>query len=129
MPVTYRYDAVTNRLTTRCEGAVTQSEVIEHFRQLGRDSRLRPNCCVLLDVSFQTRLPTADQLNEIAAFMEDMQDHVPFGRCAVVAIEDLSYGVGRMFQGFAWPMFTGMRIFRSNAEALAWLDEAAESVE
>ncbi|HTK96456.1 MAG TPA: STAS/SEC14 domain-containing protein [Pseudomonadales bacterium] len=129
MPVTYRYDAVTNRLTTRCEGAVTQSEVIEHFRQLGRDSRLRPNCCVLLDVSFQTRLPTADQLNEIAAFMEDMQDLVPFGRCAVVAIEDLSYGVGRMFQGFAWPMFTGMRIFRSNAEALAWLDEAAESVE
>lgn len=125
MPVTYRYDEFTNRLMTRCEGAVTQQEVIEHFRQLGRDARVRPHCDVLLDVSFQTRLPTADQMNEIAAVMEDMQELVPFGRCAVVGSEDLTYGLGRMFQGFAWPMFTGMRIFRNNADAVAWLNEEA----
>ena len=28
-----------------------------------------------------------------------------------------------MFQGFAWPMFTGMRIFVNNADAVTWLDE------
>ena len=125
MPVTYRYDDFTNRLMTRCEGAVTQAEVIEHFRQLGRDARLRPDCDVLLDLAFQTRLPTAEQMNEVAAFMEDMQHLVRFGRCAVIAPEDLAYGLGRMFQGFAWPMFTGMRIFRNNADAIAWLDEDA----
>jgi hypothetical protein len=123
VPVTYRYDEFTNRLMTRCEGAVTKDEVMEHFRQLGRDARLRPLCDVLLDVSFQTRLPTADQLNEIAAVMEDMHELTPFGRCAVVASEDLTYGLGRMFQGFAWPMFTGMRIFRNNVDARAWLDD------
>ena len=125
MPVTYRYDEVANRLTTRCEGAVTQAEVLEHFRQLGRDSRLRPNCDVLLDLTFQTRLPTADQMSEIAAVMEDMQDLVSFGRCAGVAPEDLVYGLGRMFQGFAWPMFTGMRVFRNNVDAVTWLDDGA----
>ena len=123
MPVTYRYDEFTNRLVTRCEGAVTQQEVFDHFRQLGRDARLRPLCDVLLDVSFQTRLPTADQLNEIAAVLEDMHELMPFGRCAVVAPEDLAYGLGRMFQGFAWPMFTGMRVFRNNSDAVTWLNE------
>ena len=78
---------------------------------------------MLLDVSFQTRLPTADQLNQIAAVMEDMHELVPFGRCAVVASEDLAYGLGRMFQGFAWPMFTGMRVFRNNSDAVTWLNE------
>lgn len=122
MPVTYRYDEFANRLMTRCQGAVTQAEVMEHFRQLGRDSRLRPNCDVLLDLTFQARLPTADQLNEIAAVMEDMHDLVSFGHCAIIAPEDLAYGLGRMFQGFAWPMFTGMRVFRNSVDAVAWLD-------
>jgi hypothetical protein len=125
VPVSYRYDDFTNRLTTRCEGAVTQAEVVEHFRQLGRDARLRPNCDVLLDLTFQTRLPTADQMNDVAAVMEDMHELMPFGRCAVIAPEDLAYGLGRMFQGFAWPMFTGMRIFRNQADAVTWLDEEA----
>jgi len=122
VPVTYRYDEFANRLMTRCQGAVTQAEVMEHFRQLGRDSRLRPNCDVLLDLTFQARLPTADQLNEIAAVMEDMHDLVSFGHCAIIAPEDLAYGLGRMFQGFAWPMFTGMRVFRNSVDAVAWLD-------
>ena len=122
MPVTYRYDEFANRLMTRCQGAVTQAEVMEHFRQLGRDSRLRPNCDVLLDLTFQARLPTADQLNEIAAVMEDMHDLVSFGHCAIIAPEDLAYGLGRMFQGFAWPMFTGMRVFRNSVDAVTWLD-------
>lgn len=111
---------------TRCEGAVTKTEVIEHFRQLGRDSRLRPNCDVLLDLTFQMGLPTAEQMNEIAAYMEDMQYLVRFGRCALIAPEDLTYGLGRMFQGFAWPMFTGTRIFRNTVDAIGWLDREEE---
>ena len=127
MPVSYRYDASTNRLTTRCEGAVTQQEVIEHFRQLGRDGRLRPGCDVLLDLSFQEALPTSDQMNDIMAIIEDIHDLVPFGRCAVIAPEDLTYGLGRMFQGFAWPMFIGVRVYRTNADAVSWLDAGAAS--
>ena len=70
-------------LMTRCEGAVTQ---------LGGDwstfassdatrgcGRIRD---VLLDLTFQTRLPTADQMNDIAAVMEDLHELMPFGRCA-----------------------------------------------
>ena len=123
MPVTYRYDEFANRLITRCEGAITYADVMEHFRQLTRDARLKPNSDVLLDLAFLITLPTAQQVNEVATMLEDMRELVPFGRCAVVAPEDVVYGLGRMFQGFAWPVFTGIRVFRSHADAINWLNE------
>ena len=123
MPVTYRYDEFANRLLTRCEGTVTYAEVMAHFRQLTRDSRLRPNSDVLLDLSFMISSPTGEQMSEVTATLEDMHDLVSFGHCAVVAPEDVAYGLARMFQGFGWPLFTGMRVFRAHADAIAWLDE------
>ena len=123
MSVTYRYDELANRLLTRCEGAVTYGEVMEHFRQLTRDARLKPNCDVLLDLSFMVGSPTGNQMSEVTATLEEMQELVPFGRCAVVGPEDVPYGLGRMFQGHAWPLFTGIRVFRTHADAINWLNE------
>jgi hypothetical protein len=123
MPITYRYDDLANRLVTRCEGGVRFQEVVEHFRRLGRDRRIKPGCDVILDLSFQTAMPTSEQLDDIAAIIEDVVEIIPFGRCAVIAPQDLVYGLGRMFQGFTWPLFTGTKVLRNNAEAIAWLDE------
>ena len=126
MPIAYRYDGFANRLSTRSEGVVTLSEISNHFRQLGRDARLRPRCDVMLVLSFPSRLPSAEQVDEVASIIEGMSDLVSFGRCAVVAPEDLAYGLGRMFQGFAWPSFSGVRVFRRESDATAWLDAEAE---
>jgi hypothetical protein len=123
MPVTYRYDEFANRLVTRCEGPITYADVVEHFRHLTRDVRLKPNCDVLLDFTFLVAMPTAQQVSQVATALEDMRELVPFGRCAVVAPEDVMYGLGRMFQGFAWPTFTGMRVFRTQADSINWLNE------
>lgn len=125
MPVTYRYDEFANRLMTRCEGAVNLAEVAEHFRRLGRDARLKPHCDVLLDLAFLTRLPSTDQVDRVATMIEDMIELVPFGRCAVIAGEETGFALGRLFQGFTWPLFTGIRLFRSNADAIGWLDTPA----
>ncbi len=126
MPVDYRYDEVANRLTTRCEGSVNPVEVAAHFRKLGRDARLKPYCDVLLDLSFLTRLPSPEQVEDVATMIEDMIELVPFGRCAVVAGEDIGFKLGGMFQGFTWPLFTGIRLFRMNADAIGWLDAPAD---
>lgn len=125
VPVNYRYDEFANRLLTRCEGAVNLAEVGAHFKKLGRDARLKPNCDVVLDLSFQTHLPTAGQVDEIATMIEDMIELVPLGRCAVIASEDLGYGLARMFQGFTWPLFMGIRVFRNHTEAVRWLQQDA----
>jgi hypothetical protein len=123
MPIAYRYDTFANRLLTRCEGVVTPTDVMEHFRQLMRDVRLRPNCDVLLDLSFMANMPSTKQVSEGAMALEEMRELVSLGRCAVVASEDPTYGLGRTFQGFSWPVFTGMRVFRTNADAIGWLDK------
>jgi hypothetical protein len=123
MPIPYRYDEFANRLLTRCEGVVTQAEVLGHFRQLTRDARLRPRCDVLLDLSFMASMPSTEQVSEAAMALEEMRELVSLGRCAIVAPEDLTYGLGRMFQGFSWPVFTGMRVFRTHADAINWLNE------
>ena len=124
--VNYRYDEFANRLTTRCEGAVNLAEVAEHFRKLGRDARLKPHCDVLLDLAFLTRLPTAGQVDDVATMIEDMIELVPFGRCAVIAVEETGLSLGRLFQGFTWPLFTGIRLFRLNADAIGGLDGPAD---
>jgi hypothetical protein len=126
MPVNYRYDESANRLMTRCEGDVNLSEIAEHFRKLGRDARLKPHCDVLLDLAFLTRLPSPEQVDDVATMIEDMIELVPFGRCAVIAGEEIGFALGRMFQGFTWPLFTGIRLFRLNAEAIGWLDTTAD---
>ena len=126
MPVDYRYDELVNRVMTRCEGDVNLAEVVEHFRRLGRDARLRPHCDIVLDLAFMTRLPTAAQVDHIAALIEDMIELVPLGRCAVIAGEDTGYQLGRMFQRFTWPLFTGIRVFRGHAEAITWVDAARD---
>lgn len=126
MPVNYRYDESDNRLMTRCDGNVNLAEVAEHFRKLGRDARLKPHCDVLLDLAFLTRLPSPEQVDDVATMIEDMTELVPFGRCAVIAGEEIGFALGRMFQGFTWPLFTGIRLFRLNGEAIGWLDAAAD---
>ncbi len=123
MPIIYRYDEHARRLVTHCEGGVRFQEVIEHFRQLGRDPRIKANSDVVLDLSFQTALPTLEQLDDIAAMIEDAAELVPFGRCAVVAAEDRVHDLGRAFQGFTWPLFTGIKVFRHNTDAIVWLDD------
>jgi len=123
--VDYRYDEFTNRVVTRCEGAVNLAEVTAHFRQLGRDGRLKPQCDVLLDLTFMTQLPNAEQFDHMITMLEDLIDLVPFGRCAVIETDGLAYELGRMFQGFTWPLFAGVRVFRNNADANVWLQQDA----
>ena len=59
----------------------------------------------------------------IAPAVDNVCIRVPFGRCAVIAPDDLSFGLGRMFHGFSWPMFADIRVFRSNADAVTWLND------
>jgi hypothetical protein len=122
MPITYWYDDSSHRLVTRCEGNVRFADVVEHFRQLGQDARITPRSDVVLDLSFQTALPTPEQLDDVATIIEDAVEMTPLGRCAVIALEDSAYDLGQMFQGITWPRFSGIRLFRSNTDAIAWLD-------
>jgi len=122
MPIHYRYDDTAHRVLTRTEGQITLQEVISHFRELSRSARLHPGSDVVVDVTFQTNVPVPEHLASAASVLEEVTELIPFGRCAIVAPNDVSNEIGRRFQAVTWPLFTGIRLFPTNADAIAWLD-------
>ena len=122
MPVHYRYDEPAHRLLTRCEGQVTVTEVIAHFRELTGSTRLHPGSDVVLDLTFQSNLPAPEALSSAAAVLEEIQELIDLGRCAVVAPNEVAAEIGRRFQSLTWPLFTGIRLFPTGVTANAWLD-------
>jgi hypothetical protein len=122
LPVHYRYDEAERRLYTRCEGEVTLTEVIGHFRELTGITRLHPDSDVLLDLTFQTNLPRHQNIDAAANALEEIHYLVQLGRCAVVAPTPLATEIGRRFQAVTWPLYSGLRLFGSSADATAWLN-------
>ena len=57
MPVTYRIDAESGTIETRCTGNITYQEVAVHFRELAEDPRCPPRLDVLLDLTGIETLP------------------------------------------------------------------------
>ena len=98
MPVTYQIDKANRIIRTRCTGAVTLEEVIEHFHVLERDPDCPDSLDVLLDVSQGTSLPDAENLRDVAREIGRIRGRVQFGACAIVACTDALFGMLRMFR-------------------------------
>ena len=122
MPVTYEIDRKRNRIATRCVGDTTLSEVLEHFDELERDAQRPPHLDVLLDLTEQTNLPTAQQIQAAASRIGMAKWMIDFRACAVVVNRDALFGMLRMFEVFAHPHFERLRVFRDMTQARAWLD-------
>jgi len=121
MPVTYEIDAVDRVIRTSCTSPLTYAEVIEHFRELGRDPACMGPLNVLLDVSEADVPPQGGQIQAINMELSALRDKVQFEVCAIVATRDAMFGMMRMFEALARPYFLATRVFRARPEAEAWL--------
>jgi hypothetical protein len=63
----------------------------------------------------------------LAAVRSRRERGEPAPRVALLAPSDLIYGVARMYASYAESDFPAVAVFRSEAEALAWLRPAAAS--
>jgi hypothetical protein len=122
MPVTYSIDLNKKLIRTKCIGAVTLSEVIDHFGQLSHDPACPEYLDVLLDLSQETSLPDTHQLQSVAHEIMRVRERVRFGLCAVVADKDALYGMLRVFEVMAQDHFRAIHVFRSYEEAESWLN-------
>jgi hypothetical protein len=120
MPVTYEIDSQRRLIRTRCVGATTLEEVLEHFDTLQRDPRRPDHLDVILDLSAQVSLPEADQLRAVAARIMEVRE-ISFGKLAVIVDRDSMFGMARMFEVFAETHFTASRVFRDGNEAERWV--------
>ncbi|HLF14388.1 MAG TPA: STAS/SEC14 domain-containing protein [Bacteroidota bacterium] len=121
MPVTYTIDKPSKFIHTRCVGEVSFDEVIGHFDTLIRDPDCPDRLDVLLDMSEMTSIPESEQLWAVARKIEATVSRVRFGRCAIVAVREVLFGMTRMFEAIAEGQFSAVRAFRSMDEAQGWL--------
>jgi len=122
MPVTYRIDRPNQIIHTRCIGAVVLDEVRQHFAELSRDKECPDRLDVLLHLSEMTTLPASDQLRTVTNDIADLRPQIQFGICAIVAPSPALFGMARMFEVFAEAYFSVTRVFRTEAEAVSWLE-------
>ena len=122
MPITYTIDRQQNLIHTMGAGDITFAEVLDHFQALAADPAFNPGTDVLLDLLGCTSPPSNAQVREAAAFLEHRSVRLRFGRCAVVASQDVMYGMMRIFQVFAESAFASIRVFRNLEDARLWLN-------
>ena len=106
---------------TKCSGAVTLEEVIDHFRVLEKDPDCPHHLDVLLDLTEQTLMPQSEDLRDVAREISRIRGNVQFGNCAIVACSDTLFGMLRMFEVFTEPYFRQTWVFHTVPEAEAWL--------
>lgn len=124
MAVTYQIDRAKQRVHTRCIGAVSLDEVLEHFAVLSGDPECPDQLDVLLDLTEMTSLPTSAQLNRVSTEIGRVRPRIRFRNCAIIASSEVLYGMARMFEVFAEEYFLASRVFRTMPEGTEWLESA-----
>lgn len=122
MPVTYKIYPEKKLIRTTCTGDVNPKDVADHFRELERDPNRPDRLNVLLDLSEVTSLPEAPNLRVVSHQIKEITRNVRFEACAIVACDDVLFGMMRMFEVFAREYFVATHVFRVMAEAEAWLE-------
>ena len=120
MPIVYRLDPAAGSLETACEGDVALEEVLQHFTELGALA-LPPRVDVLLDLTQMTSLPDSGQIRVAADTLTGLRTRTRWGACAIVAKQDVLFGMSRMFGVYAEPVFERVHVFREREEAKRWL--------
>ena len=122
MPISYQIDRTAALIRTRCYGHVTLNEVLGHFRDLRQESALPKRLDVFLDLHEVTSRPTAEEIRVSSKEPGALQGTVTFGWCAIVVDRDALFGMARMWGILAEGSFAAVNVFRSTAEAEAWLE-------
>ena len=125
MPLEHRIDHRLRLVLTRAVGTLTDEEIFAYQREVWS----RPDVAgydELVDMSAvqHVALPSIDRVAELASFSAAMDARTPVSRFAIVAPRDFEFGLGRLYEVRREMDSRGTKrvsVFRSRAEALAWL--------
>jgi len=126
MPITYTIDPARRRVTLVYTGTITDRELCEVFDRLYQDPAHRIGMDELSDLrAVHNVTVTSVGLQALADQTARNLDHAHQSwRVAVVAPQDVVFGLARMYGLFREDSPELVRVFRDLASAEAWLDQA-----
>jgi hypothetical protein len=117
-------DVVENKrfVYVRATGVLTLTDNLDAFQALLADPRFKAGFSQLCDYRDVTDAHLGgSEMREIVAAEQGSLDLLTGARIALVAPEDFSFGLGRMWEILADRMPFETYVFRSLGEATAWL--------
>ena len=128
MPIDYQIDVARRRVVATAHGTLTDSDVFDYQRAVwsrpevaGFDEVVDMRAVKIVELP----RPGGERLRELAGTSASM-DAATSSRFAIVAPDDLAFGLGRMYAAYRGvdPRSTKeVHVFRTMEEAVAWLDE------
>ena len=119
MPILYTIDRARCQLRTRIEGLVTVDDILAHLEAVRREQALP--FAELIDVNGAQRpFLSPAEIWRTASALEAQQLPRPVGPRAIVAQDDLVYGLTRIFTNLLSGQIP-IRVFRSLETAEEWI--------
>jgi len=122
MPMTYTIDTAKNVVRAIGSGVLTDDDVMAHRRRLTVDPEFSPQMCEISDIRRVTEFQvTPGGVRIVVAADVKMLAAGGMHKLAVVADENVAYGMSRMYQTLDEPNIRSVGVFRRLEEAEEWL--------
>jgi hypothetical protein len=122
MPMTYTIDRAHNLVRTTGTGVLTDDHVMAHRKALTDDPEFSPQMRELSDIRQVTDFQvTPAGVRIMVASDVKMVATGGMHQLAIVADENVAYGMSRMYQTLGEPNIRTVGVFRSYEEATEWL--------
>jgi hypothetical protein len=123
MPIQYVIDRIHQRILTQAEGLVTFADLSRHLDAEERDRGLElPE---LFDARGATTNVTTQQVRTLVSRAAAALRRIPLGPTAIVATDDLVFGMARMYAILTEDAGARVEVFRDIESANRWLQEAS----
>jgi hypothetical protein len=132
MPIDYRVDHERRLVLAEGRGAVTAEDIFAYQREAWSRADVS-GYDELVDMTGVEKIvePSSDGMRRLAAMSAQADPPIGGTRFAIVAPQDVAYGLGRMYEayrGLNKRSTKQVAVFRSLEEALRWLSAGVPSV-
>lgn len=127
MPIKFYVDQAKDLSTFLVNGPMRLDEVYEAIKRFYRNTYPPPTKNILCDfrnASVDEIQP--DEAEELAFFATNIDNGKKIGRAAIVAPDDLIFGISRIFGAFINNNLVELDVFRNFDEAYKWVTEYYE---
>jgi hypothetical protein len=119
VPASYHIDPAARIVYCRVWGVLTEAELIDHYKQLAADPAFRSSFRQFGDIREATEILVSGG-GMLATARARVFD--PGVRRALIAQNDLQFGMARMFAIYAEAAKQDIRVFRGADEARRWIE-------
>jgi hypothetical protein len=122
MPMTYTIEASQNLVRTTGTGVLTDDDVMKHRQALAGDAAFSTKMREISDIRSVTDFQvTPSGVRIMVAADVKMVSAGGMHKLAVVAEENVAYGMSRMYQTLGEPNIRSVGVFRNLKDAEEWL--------